>query len=345
MTSSTTDGLRIVIRLPHCRCLVSVDAVAQVAETAERLGFWGVSVEDHVLADRRECPNPDEAQGSAFLESLQLLAFVAGRTRRIRLITGVLQLPYRHPILLAKETMTLDNISAGRLVLGVGVGALRGRREAEGVDLRAYQSIATREYDAFGITGNRGSMTTEYLEALTAIWTDENASYHGQHVNFDGLDMFPRTVQQPRPPIWVGGRSPEAHRRVAHLADGWYPSQASPDMLREGRQQILELADKAGRAIVDFGPQNECYIRRDDAQARETMRRYYNRFTTEEALWGQTFAGNPERVAEQFLAYRDAGATFVDLRPVGVSLEDLLEQLHLIAEEVIPAVGGQLTPA
>lgn len=345
MSDPAADGLRIVIRLPHCRCLVSVDAVTQVAETAERLGFWGVSVEDHVLADRRECAHPGPDEGSNFLESLQVLAFVAARTRRIKLLTGVLQLPYRHPILLAKETMTLDNLSGGRLVLGVGVGALRGRKEAEGVDLRSYESIARREYDAFGITGNRGRLTNEYLEALTAIWTDEDAGYHGEHVNFDGLDMFPRTVQHPRPPIWVGGRSEEAHRRVAFLADGWYPSQVSPEMLREGRDRILELAAQSGRTISDFGPQNEFYIRRDHAEARATMRRYYNRFTSEEALFGQTFAGSPERVAEQFMAHREAGATFVDLRPVGVSLDDLLEQLHLIAEEVAPGIGADLAPA
>lgn len=343
MTNSPVDSLRIIIRLPHCRCLASVDGVLRVAKAAEQLGFWGVSVEDHLLADRRECAHPDPTEGSTFFESLQTLAYVAGHTQRVRLVTGVLQLPYRHPILLAKETMTLDAISSGRLVLGVGVGALRGRKQADGVDLRSYEVIATREYDALGITANRGDMTTEYIEALTAIWIEENASYHGRFLSFEGIDMFPRTVQQPRPPLWVGGRSEQAHRRVAALADGWYPSQSSPRIIREGRRHIEELAQQFGRTITDFGPQNEFLARRDDTDARNTMRRYYGRFTSEEALLNQTVVGSPTRIVQQLGELHEAGATFIDLRPQGESIEDVLEQLELLASDIVPQLRASIS--
>ncbi|MGH2511246.1 MAG: LLM class flavin-dependent oxidoreductase [Candidatus Limnocylindrales bacterium] len=346
MNDSAPAALRISIRLPHSRCLASVDAVLAVAAAAERLGFWGVSAEDHVLADPRTCPEAEPSQGRTFLEPLQLLALLAGRTERVRLITGVLQLPYRHPVLLAKETMTLDTISHGRLVLGVGVGALRGRRTAEGVDLVSNASIAAREYDAFGITGHRGRMTDEYIDALKAIWTDERASFHGTYVAFDGIDMYPRPVQLPRPPIWIGGRSEAAHRRVAFQADGWYPSQTSADMLAEGRRRIEALSVEAGREVGDFGPCNEFYIRSDDAEARATMRRYYRfHFTSDEAMFAQTFAGSPARIVEQLGRLREAGATFVDLRPLGVSLANVLEQLEILAAEVVPALAGVMTSA
>lgn len=338
--TTAAQPFRVSIRLPHCRCATSVQSSLAVAEAAEALGFWGVSVEDHLLAHRLDCATPVAHQGRAFLESLQMLAFIAGRTRRVRLLTGVLQLPYRHPVLLAKETMTLDNISDGRLIVGVGVGALRRRQQAEGVDLSAYAAIANREYDAVGVTGNRGAITDEYIEALTAIWTDEDASYHGTYVNFDGIDMFPRTVQQPRPPIWVGGRSEAALRRVAYLADGWYPSQTSAAFLRTGRARVEELAAESGRPIADFGPQNEMYLLRDDAKAHEMMRRHHRwQFVSDEAMFEQTFTGDPARVVDQILAHIEAGATFIDLRPLGISLEDTLAQLHLFAEEVMPALA------
>lgn len=331
--------LRISIRLPHSRCLASPDAIVRVAELAEELGFWGVSVEDHYLLPRHPCARPDAAEGRTIYESLTTLAFVAARTSRIRLITGVVVLPYRHPIALAKEAATIDALSGGRLILGAGVGALRQRLSAENVNLSSSATLATREFDALQVHGHRGRLADEYLEAIVALWTEDPAVYRGEHVSFEGLDLYPRPTQD-RIPIWIGGRSEAALRRAARH-DGWFPSQCTVDYLRTGRERVMAFAAEAGSPPpADFGASNAACVLPDDAVAHEAMERLYSYyFTSREALLAATFTGGPERVAARIRAYREAGATFLDLRLLPISLESILDQLRLIAREVVPAVG------
>ena len=327
------------VRLPHSRCFASPDAIARVAELAEELGFWGLSVEDHYLLPKHPCASPDAVDGRTIYESLTTLAFVAARTSRIRLVTGVLVLPYRHPIAVAKEAATIDALSGGRLLLGAGVGALRQRLSAEGVNLVSSATLATREFDALNVIGHRGRLADEYLEALVALLSEDPASYRGEHVSFDGLDLYPRPTQD-RIPIWIGGRSEAALRRAGRH-DGWFPSQCTVDYLRTGRERVLAFAAEAGTPLpADFGPSNAACVLPDDAVAHDAMERLYGYyFTSREALLAGTFTGAPERVAERIRAYREAGATFLDLRLLPISLESILDQLRLIAREVVPAVG------
>lgn len=331
-------GIRLTIRLPHSRCFASADAIIAVAELAEELGFWGISVEDHFLLPRHECGSAEPFGGRTVYESLTTLAFVAARTTRLKLITGVLVVPYRHPILLAKETAAIDALSGGRLILGVGVGALRQRMTAENVNLAANAVIASREFDALGIRGDRGPIADEYLAALVELWTRDPASYDGRHISFRDLDLYPRPVQE-RIPIWVGGRSEKALQRAARH-DGWFPSQCSVDYLRAGRERILGLASADGRTSeMDFGPSNQACVLPSDAEARESMERLYGYyFTSREGLFAATLAGSPERVAERIREYRSAGATLVDLRILPISVESVLEQMRLISREVTPAL-------
>jgi probable F420-dependent oxidoreductase len=327
---------RVAIRLPHSRCFAGRDAILRVAELADELGFWGVSVEDHFLLPRHGCDDP--ADGRTVFESLTTLAFVAARTERVRLITGVVVVPYRHPILLAKETAAVDALSGGRLILGIGVGALRRRVTAENVNLASNAQIATREFDALGVHGDRGPIADEYLEALRVLWTEDPASYDGRHLRFRDLDLYPRPAQR-RIPIWAGGRSDKALRRAARH-DGWFPSQCSVDYLRSGRERVLAHAAADGREeSFDFGPSNQACVLPSDADAREQMERLYGYyFTSSEALLAATITGSPESVAARIRDYRDAGATFVDLRLLPISVDSILDQMRLVAREVVPAL-------
>jgi alkanesulfonate monooxygenase SsuD/methylene tetrahydromethanopterin reductase-like flavin-dependent oxidoreductase (luciferase family) len=337
--TSAEEPFRVLVRLPHSRCFASPDAILRVAELADELGFWGVTAEDHVLMSRHPCDEAQSLEGRNVYETLATLAFVAARTTRVKLVTGVLVVPYRHPVLLAKEAATIDALSGGRLVMGVGVGALRRRMTAENVNLSSNADIATREFDALGVHGDRGPLADEYLDAIETLWTSDPAAFSGTHVRFEGMDMYPRPVQR-HVPIWVGGRSPKALQRASRH-DGWFPSQCSVAVMRAGREQIAALAAEAGRQPpLEYGPSNQACILPSDELARTEMERLYGYyFTSAEGLRGQTVTGSPDAAIARLNEYRDAGATFADLRFLPLSLESILDQMRLVAAEVMPALA------
>jgi alkanesulfonate monooxygenase SsuD/methylene tetrahydromethanopterin reductase-like flavin-dependent oxidoreductase (luciferase family) len=332
-------AFRLTVRLPHSRCFAAPDAILRVAELAEELGYWGVTAEDHLVMARHPCDEAEGREGRTVYETLATLAFVAARTTRVKLVTGVLVVPYRHPVLLAKETATLDALSGGRLVLGVGVGALRRRLSAENVNLSSNADIASREFDALGVRGDRGPIADEYLDALETLWTSDPAEYQGEHVRFSGIDMYPRP-RQAHIPIWVGGRSEKALRRAARH-DGWFPSQCSVEMMGAGRGRIVAFAaEQGGPTPLEFGPSNQACILPSGAAARSEMERLYGYyFTSAEGLWGQTVTGDADAAVRRLQEYQSVGATFADLRFLPISLESILEQMRFVAAEVMPALA------
>src|SRR5439155_1692427 len=189
----------------YARGIVGKDAVAR---EAERAGFAWVSCSDHVAVPTSRAA----AMGAVWYDAGSTLAFVAGATTRIELLSHVLVLPYRHPLVVAKQYGTLDRLSGGRVILGVGSGHLKPEFAALGAD-----------YD------QRGRVTDEYIHAIGAAWEADVARFDGQTVAFRDVMVAPRPIQQPRPPIWVGGNSRAAVRRAARHAHGWIPWQLAPD--------------------------------------------------------------------------------------------------------------------
>jgi probable F420-dependent oxidoreductase len=178
---------------------------AQVAQAAEAAGFESVWTGEHVvLPDPQVAPSPLPPQ-SPLLDPAVALAVVATATTRLRLGTGIIILPQRNPLLLAKELASVDVVSGGRLIFGLGIGYLKA------------------EFDALGIPfEHKGARAMEYLEAILEAWTAEHPAYEGRFVAFHGVDAQPRPVQRPHPPIVIGGRTPAAYRRALAHANGWY---------------------------------------------------------------------------------------------------------------------------
>jgi probable F420-dependent oxidoreductase len=177
----------------------------RVAQAAEEQGLESVWTGEHVvLPDPQAPPSPVPPQ-TPFLDPAVALAFIAAGTKTIRLGTGIIILPQRNPLVLAKEMASVDVASRGRLIFGVGIGYLKPEFEALGVPF-----------------AHKGARTIEYLEAILAMWTQPRPAYRGRFVGFDGIQAFPRPVQQPYPPIVIGGATPQAFRRAVTHANGWY---------------------------------------------------------------------------------------------------------------------------
>ncbi len=205
---------------------------------AEELGFDAIFVPDHILAK----PATTEHYGPSWPDPFSLLAYLAGRAPRIRVGASVIVLPYRNPLVAAKAAATVDQVSGGRFIFGIGVGW----DEAEFKDL----GLPFRE---------RGAMADEYLRMIKVAWANDVPSFSGHYLSFGGATFAPRPVQMPHPPIWAGGSpgalSAPAMRRAAELCDAWHPLNLGWSDLERGVDTVRELAGRAGRT-VGFAPRN-----------------------------------------------------------------------------------------
>jgi probable F420-dependent oxidoreductase len=181
------------------------DVAVRVARAAEAAGFESVWTGEHVvLPDPQAPPSPSPPQ-TPFLDPAAALTYVAAHTAKLRLGTGIIILPQRNPVVLAKELTSVDRLSKGRLIFGLGAGYLKPEFQALGAPF-----------------ADRGRRTDEYIEAMVALWTQDKPEYKGEYVSFGGIQAQPRPVQKPHPPIIVGGLSPSALRRAARYGNGWY---------------------------------------------------------------------------------------------------------------------------
>jgi len=194
--------------------------LTSVARACDRLGFDYFGINDHVvISDHIDSTYPYTEDGSwagasdaACLDVLSTLAFLSAVTTRVRLLTSVMVIPHRPPVLTAKMLATIDVLSRGRLTVGVGVGWMREELAALGAP--SYE--------------RRGAASDEYIEAWRTLWRDKTAAYDGQFVSFSGVLCEPKPVQPAGPPIWIGGEGPAARRRAARHGNGWYPVAGNP---------------------------------------------------------------------------------------------------------------------
>ncbi len=203
----------------------SIEDLAQIAEAADRLGYHHLTCSEHIALPAAE----RERRGTRYWDPLATFGYLAARTRRIRLATNVLVLAYHHPLEIAKRYGTLDKISNGRLILGVGVGSLKEEFELIGAPF-----------------GDRGARGDDALRALRASLSVPEPAYQGEFYSFSGMVVDPCAIQE-RVPIWIGGRTLRSLRRAATLADGWAPFNVS---LQQAREWLSRFGLRPGFEVV-----------------------------------------------------------------------------------------------
>ncbi|MBI3327393.1 MAG: LLM class F420-dependent oxidoreductase [Nitrospinae bacterium] len=223
--------------------LADPDALSQVARRAEELGYHSVFVADHVLLPTHIASKyPYTADGhfpfpveSDWIEPLTALAYLAAETTRIRIGTSILVLPYRNPLVTAKQLASIDRMAKGRLIIGVGTGWLE------------------EEFRLLGVPkSERGVRTDEYLALMKVLWTEEAPRFAGRFFQVADARFFPKPLQKPHPPLWVGGESTPALKRAATLGDGWHSASCAVEELPHKLAQLQALRSQAGRPWTGF---------------------------------------------------------------------------------------------
>ena len=210
--------------------LVDHEALSKVAIAAEQAGFESLWTAEHVVLPDPQVPPSPLPPNAELLDPAVALAYIAAVTTEIKLGTGIIILPQRNPLVLAKELASVDVLSNGRVIFGVGVGYLGPEFAAIGVPME-----------------DRGSRTVEYIEAMRSIWNDEEPDYDGEYVSFKGVKAFPRPIQRPGPPVVMGGHSKPAWRRTVTHSEGWYGFMLDPEATSQNLAGLTEAQEKYER--------------------------------------------------------------------------------------------------
>ena len=275
-------------------------ALVDLAGLAEELGVDSVWVHDHVFNVGHVF---DRIGGRPYYEPLTLLSFVAARTTRVRLGTSVLVLPYHNPVRLAKVAATLDVLSGGRLIVGVGVGLIEK-------EIRAMGSPYTE----------RGAFTDEAIAVMRALWTQDEPKFEGKFSRFDGMKFSPKPLQKPTIPIVIGGVSRHAIRRAARLGDGWQPLGLSPEALGQG---IAALHEEA------------CAMRRDPAKIPVSIAMSLAAARANRHALGT----RPAEIIKNAKAYASLGVETLIVSANTSEPREARAALEMIARDVAPALA------
>jgi probable F420-dependent oxidoreductase len=294
--------MRFGVALPNFGALGTRDVMVEVAREAEALGFDSVWTTDHVMV-----PVGFEEPYGQILESLMTLGYLACATQRVGLGTSILVLPQREPVLMAKQIATLDHLSGGRVILGVGAGW----NEGEFGFLRADFA-------------SRGRRMDEIIRAMRALWTSPDPRFEGEFVSFSGALFSPSPVQPGGPPIWIGGTAQSALRRAAQLGDAWHASADSLEDFAAGMRRVHALSD--GRQVLGT-------LRMRTAIDRQLPVRHAG---DGHRLW--TLDGSVTEIVERLRAYEAAGLSYL-VAHFGDENDraSCLEDMRRFARDVLPA--------
>jgi probable F420-dependent oxidoreductase len=299
------------------------EAIEALVRRGEALGFASTMIADHVafpVTIKSRYPYTVSGAfpgGGDSLEQLALMAFVAGKSTRLRLVTSVMILPHRNPVVTAKTLATIDVLSGGRVTVGVGVGWLR----------EEFQALGAPDFD------RRGAVSDEYLKIFKTLWTENPASFSGQFYRFDAIRCLPLPVQKPHPPIWVGGHSKAALRRAARFGDGWHPVGANPAVplrpaeLRASLDELHRLTEAEGRdpSALTISYKAPVYDPAESSLGSGAERR--------------PFTGSAEQTAEDIAVFARLGVSELIFDFRSESLAESLERMERFGT-VIGQTGG-----
>ncbi len=302
--------MQIGFNLPNSGPLSAVATMTEIAVQGEAMGFDYLTMTDHVVLPDTKVPGYPYSESGEFYESepterheqLIGMAYVAAKTSRIRLVAAVLVVPHRTAVLAAKMLATLDVLSGGRLVVGIGAGWLRA------------------EFDAVVGTpfAERGAVTDEYIDAFRVLWTERSPKFAGRYTNFDGIVLEPKPVQRPYPPIWIGGESGPSVRRAARVGDAWYP-------IGSNNKHLLDTLPRLGAGIARLRKAT-AEAGRDPASVGIAFRvKRYGAAVPPLASDGERrlFSGGEADLIADLRALRDMGVTAIDIdfgRPSGAAV-------------------------
>ncbi len=289
--------MKFGIAVPNFGLYANRENMVEVSGLAEELGYDSLWVSDHVAV-----PKSHKVFGDAFLDPLLTLAYIASATNRIELGTSVIILPYRNPLVLAKMVSTLDTLSRGRVILGIGSGWLEEEFDALGVDFK-----------------ERGKMTDEYIEVMKELWTSESPEYSGNYIEFSNIKFLPKPERNPHPPVWVGGESRKAMERAARYGDGWHPVGLTPQAFREKAEYLKSLlpADKKESFVM-------------------SLRRNIEINEVREFGADETLRGGREKITRGIGEYGDAGVEYLILYILAGDFKGVLKTLKVFAGEIRP---------
>jgi alkanesulfonate monooxygenase SsuD/methylene tetrahydromethanopterin reductase-like flavin-dependent oxidoreductase (luciferase family) len=352
---------RFGVRIPVAGVLASGPAFRRAAVTAERLGFDSVWVHDYIIwtkeldrlhiscGSREAVDAAGEEYPPIFYESITNMAFLAAATERIRLGIAVLCLPYRDPVVTAKQLACVDQLSGGRLELGIGPGAPKSTLNVDPEVLRVSRK------DKF-------AKTRSYFEAMRKIWTEDEPSVTDGFVDFGPASVFPKTAQSPYPPIWVGGSAAKSLDILADFGTGWLPNWITPDDYPAAIRTVHDLMIERGRdpSELTVGTEIQIGLAETPEAARAMVGRTMGAFEegyagttggvegerdagssdTMNEIWRSSLVGSTASVTEEIQRYVDSGCTFFELKFIYHTLDHLEEQLQMFAEEIAPHVSG-----
>lgn len=312
-----------------CRgSLATEENLVRLAEKADRLGYDSIWVTDHIVIPTRiRSSYPYSADGRVdpkawehYLEPLTLLSYLLAKTRRVKVGTSVLIIPYRNPVLTAKILSTADFLSGGRVILGAGVGWMEEEFLALGL----------------GYFRERGAVTDEFLQVFRTLWREEESRFEGRYVRFQEVLFAPKPVQRPSIPIWIGGHTKAAMRRAAHLGDGWMPIGLRPPVslrppeLAEAIRQVKAMTEDAGRdpQALTIAFRAPLWLGTPQVGGPGALPDEKRRPLT----------GSPADIIEDIGRYKEAGVSHMIFDYLGDRIEEFEEVLERFASEVRPKI-------
>jgi probable F420-dependent oxidoreductase len=308
---TTNAGMRFGFMLfPYDR-FKDVEEIVEVTRRADELGYYAVEMPEHLLPPQSATK---QLRNEAWYDGVTIASYIAASTRNIRLFMNVLVFPYHHPVRLAKSLATLDVVSRGRVLCGVGAGWMKSEFERLSIPFE-----------------DRSAMTDEYLQAVKKLWTSESPSFRGKFVSFADVSFLPKPIQKPHIPLLIGGSGPRPWRRAIQFGDGWTCMRGSMDEIADGIRRIRTGIEAAGRdgSGLHFG-MNAINVGAD-----------------EDLGWARRHAGDqrpqssnrtPEELLQEIEACRSIGLNYLSLAFSWRTADDLLIQLERFATNVMSQI-------